>query len=270
MRASSIILCATFFIISTFFLIFPVHAQETLIDSFATPDTPQSLTVVHPSAIASFSAVGNSFNATIQSNLTRIRIPLLKVGAPTGNLSVYLYAHSETYGTNSTPTGAALIQSDSLNSSVLTGGFVWYDFNFSGYTLVLDTKYCFAVQIDSGIVNGTFYVQTRNKDATAHPGNYYTYNNTAWNPTITGADMGFYVYGDDLTPPTPTPAGEVLSESFIVAASVIMVVFIGVNLILIVELISNKLTSEEFIRIELAIIFLALLLLVLSGTVTQI
>ena len=93
-----------------------------------------------------------------------------------------------------------------------------------------------------------------------------------------GATVDFYLdfvtFGDGAEPtpppaPTPTPASTTISENFIVAASVVAIMFVVFNIVFIVQLMSNKITTEQFMRIEIGIMLLAIILLILSGVVVN-
>lgn len=92
-----------------------------------------------------------------------------------------------------------------------------------------------------------------------------------------GATVDFFVdfvtFGTGTEPqpsfPTPTPAGEILSEEFTNAAIVVATFFVFVNVILIVNLMSGQITTDQFTKLEIAIIFLAIFLLVFAGVVTN-
>ncbi len=102
--------------------------------------------------------VAQSF-AGVAGQLVRAQFYLRKVGSPTGNATVKLYAHSGTFGTSSIPTGATLVASTVLDVSTLTGSLADVDFYFEAaafYDLVGATNYCIAIEYTGG--DGSNYV----------------------------------------------------------------------------------------------------------------
>lgn len=131
-------------------------------------------------------------------NLDSAKFLLAKIGSPTGNLRVKIYAHSGTYGTSSVPTGAALATaSEVLDVTTLpaTAGITWFTFNFVGaerIALTPGTHYCVAIEYDgTGTGSDTPLVGYDNSSAT-HGGNRSTFNSTIWNAGTN--DLEFYVY----------------------------------------------------------------------------
>ena len=77
--------------------------------------------------------------------LTRAAFWLKKVGAPTGNITAKLYAHTGTYGVSSLP-GTLLATSNSVDVSTLPTSVGRVDFYFSGtYSLAAGTPYIVTV-----------------------------------------------------------------------------------------------------------------------------
>src|SRR5688500_6260723 len=86
---------------------------------------------------------GQSFTGD-GSTLNNVQFFQHKVNSPTGNAVVYIYAHSGTFGTSSTPTGSPLAVSDNVDVSTFPSSFGLITYNFSGankITLVNGTKY---------------------------------------------------------------------------------------------------------------------------------
>ena len=100
----------------------------------------------------------HSFAASA-GQLVRARFHLRKVGSPTGNATVKLYAHTGTFGTSSAPTGAQLVAATALDVSTLTGTLADVDFYFEAaefYDLLAATNYCIAIEYTGG--DGSNYV----------------------------------------------------------------------------------------------------------------
>jgi len=126
--------------------------------------------------------------------LVRVRFRLKKVGSPTGNITAKLYAHTGTYGTSSTPTGAVLATSAVIPATRLrTAGYDEFEFVFDGaqqYTLTASTYYAIAVAYTGDASN---YVQVDGVDTTGHGGNRSDYNTTVWTADATD-DLWFELY----------------------------------------------------------------------------
>ena len=139
--------------------------------------------------------VAQSFNASIARNINSAKFYLRKVGTPTGNIVVKLYAHSGTYGTSSVPTGAALATSDAIVASSLSTSYALVPFTFSTpYSLVLNTKYVISCVYENG--TETDLVQLGDDgDSPSHGGNECYYDGS-W-AYDAGYDVPFYVYVDD-------------------------------------------------------------------------
>lgn len=179
-----------FFIIFTFLTIPFVNATQLFIENkydVSNRDNSQSLNSVYPGNVG---ARGQTFTCNFTGNIESAIFSLAKVGNPTGNVEVRLYASSGTV-----PTGAVLASTDSLNVATLGAGFALYTFNFtSNYELQDGTEYCITIVLTSGVVNGANYVSV-GIDATApsHSGNAFLNNGAAW-AVSAGVDTIFYVY----------------------------------------------------------------------------
>jgi hypothetical protein len=115
------------------------------------------------------------------------------VGAPTGNATAVLYAHSGTFGTSSVPTGAALATSKSFDVSQLeTTNYALIDFEFDDqFALVAATNYVIAIEYTGGDVSN--YVDVGgDSSAPSHGGNESALNGS-W-AAASGIDLCFYVY----------------------------------------------------------------------------
>jgi len=103
--------------------------------------------------------VAQSFANATAGQLVRAQFYLRKVGSPTGNATVKLYAHSGTFGTSSVPTGATLVAATVLDVSTLTGSLADVDFYFEAaefYDMLGSTNYTIAIEYTGG--DGSNYV----------------------------------------------------------------------------------------------------------------
>jgi hypothetical protein len=92
-----------------------------------------------------------------------------------------------------------------------------------------------------------------------------------------GATVDFFIdwvtFGDGVEPtPTPIPipsAGEIVSDQFIAAATATATMFVIVNMILIIQLMSDRITAEQFTKAEVGILLLSIVLVIMAGVVTN-
>ena len=146
-----------------------VAAVSVAIGAFANDDSDQ--------------IVGNgTVNGTAQSFaasaglLSSITAKLSKLGAPTGNITAFLYAHSGTFGSSSVPTGAALATSDPIDiADIVAGADLLYKFQFTDeFTLVAATNYVFSIEFTGG--DGSNHLIVRYDAGAATAGNKSTLN----------------------------------------------------------------------------------------------
>jgi hypothetical protein len=173
--------------------------SDLTIDSYGTEndDVDYSLKGIHPSNDSDSSCLGQTFSPPHKFNLTSADFYLQKAGSPSGNAKVVLYAITGTHGTDATPSGSALAESDTLNVSSLTTSAALYTFNFSGYVLDPETNYAIVFQNPtSGTIDSSNYVKGNGDTSSAtHSGNAFRYNNGDWDTTYAAYDAVFYVYG---------------------------------------------------------------------------
>jgi hypothetical protein len=133
----------------------------------------------------------NGANDTL---LTKAVFKLKKTLLPTGNATAVLYAHTGTFGSSSTPTGAALATSDNFDVSTLDGTYRDVVFNFSGANLVsltASTNYCIAVEYTGG--DASNYIQVRGDSTGSHAGNQSDETASVWTAAA-AEDLHFEVY----------------------------------------------------------------------------
>lgn len=139
------------------------------------------------------SQAGESFTGDGRE-LRNIRVNLRRVGSPTGNAVVKVYAHSGTYGTSSIGTGSPLATSDNLDVSTITNAnnTTNYVIPFSGanrITLVQGTYYVFVIEFTGG--DASNYVRTfLDNTSPSYSGNYAYYNGS-WN-AVSGTDLAVF------------------------------------------------------------------------------
>lgn len=151
---------------------------------------------------------GATFTYTAQS-FTGIGLPIAqakfyikKVGTPTGNVTVDIFAHSGTYGTSSVATGAALATSDGVDVTTISTTISLVTFTFSGANqidLANGTNYVAALHFTGG--DGSSNKVNYGQDTTSptHGGNRVDWNGSVWS-AVSGADLCFYIYSNDITP----------------------------------------------------------------------
>ncbi len=152
---------------------------------------------------------GQSFTGD-GKNLSSVKFYLKKDGAPDGNMTAYLYAHTGTFGTSSEPTGDALATSNSLVANDLTTDYQLIEFTFgTPYLLDNGTKYvivlcCPDVSAANGVIMGI------DNTSPTHGGNasYYV---DSW-ASSSSWDVCFYVYGVEV-PTTSTSSTSSSSSS---------------------------------------------------------
>jgi hypothetical protein len=139
------------------------------------------------------SATGTAQSITGDGNdLTSVTLYLRKVGTPTGNAVVKLYAHQGVFGTDSRPTGVALATSKNLNVANLTTGYVLTKIDFDDsefYTLANGTKYCISIEYSGG--GAANRLEVGYDQGGSHGGNKSTYTGS-WAADGTD-DLCFYV-----------------------------------------------------------------------------
>lgn len=144
---------------------------------------------------------GQSFeNSSGLVDLEKISVYLKKVGSATGDMTLYLYEHSGTYGSSSVYTGTPLATSTSIDASELSSSYGLVDFVFPTYELAND-YYVWLLLYDNGGADD--YIQLGSDTSSpTHSGNicFGTIGGTV--QYRSGSDYIFYVYGDESFNPT--------------------------------------------------------------------
>lgn len=134
---------------------------------------------------------GQSFSVASAATLTSAQFYVKKTGTPTGNVLVYLYSHSGTYGVSSV-TGSLLATSDAVDVATFGTSYSLVTFTFTGaqqYAMTAGTKYLIVID-GTGLVATAFQIGDDITSPT-HSGNAW---DTADGPLAT-TDVVFYVYG---------------------------------------------------------------------------
>jgi len=132
-------------------------------------------------------------------HLTAVKFYLKKSGSPTGNLMAKVYSTTGTVGTDATPTGAALAESEAVDSSTVdSSDYELVTFNFIGsnqITLSASTDYFIDFEAHSANFDGSNYI-IGGVDITAptHAGNISYFVNGSW-LAESAYDTCFYLYG---------------------------------------------------------------------------
>lgn len=102
--------------------------------------------------------------------ITRVFFRLKKTGSPTGNITAKVYAHTGTFGSSGTPTGAALATSSNVDASKLTTSYAVTEFYFpTPFEAVAGTNYFVSVELSGG--DGSNNVQVEGDTTGSSPGN---------------------------------------------------------------------------------------------------
>jgi len=170
-----------------------------LIDSYSETNrnTAGIISAIHPSG-STWSAIGQALTITKDYILHSMKFYMQKLGSPTGGLKVRIYATSGTVGTSALPSGSALCESETFDSSTLTGSYVLYTINFVGINRILlkkDTSYAFSLEGYSATLSAGNYPQIgADSSSSTHSGNWFEYTTGAWAARATW-DLCFYLYG---------------------------------------------------------------------------
>lgn len=163
--------------------------ESTLEDSSADTGTDFQL------GNATITGQAQSWTATgFEHFITRVRMKLKKLGAPTGNITCHIKAHSGAFGSASIPTGASLAAATVLDSTLLTTAYVEYEFQFlTPFPTVASTNY--TVTLEKAVGDGSNHVLVEGLAASGtHAGNRSQEVSAVWTPTAAD-DIDFEVYG---------------------------------------------------------------------------
>ena len=128
--------------------------------------------------------------------LSRVGFYMKRIGSPNGNLTAVLYAHTGTFGTTGTPTGAALATSTARPSSDARPDFhdhLYFDFDKT-FTLVNGTNYCIAIVTDQTLDNANNVEVAWDTSTPTHVGSSATRATSGGAWTSGTPDLIFSVY----------------------------------------------------------------------------
>jgi len=192
-----------------------IHAtpDEGVIDSYPITSAAGGQQEFFPSATGFLSAQGQVFTVLggHDYKLTHTKFKLAKSGSPTGMIHSVLYEMTGTYGTTGKPTGEPLATSDDYDIETLGAEpGDWVTFTFSGdeqYVMEEGLHYAIACQNPtSGFISwNNFLCIADDPNTVAHDGNAFEYHDSGWY-SYDYYDQSFYVYGEVVASPTPTPS----------------------------------------------------------------
>lgn len=143
------------------------------------------------SSTLTYKKIGQSFVGN-GNELDSVKLFLDKIGSPTGDLIVSVYAHSGTFGTSSVPTGSALA-SVTVDASTVTSGSNTFDFTGANrITLSNGVYYCVVIDAISVGDNSNYIQVSTDGTSPTHSGNISVYT-TSWIASP-ATDLCFYVY----------------------------------------------------------------------------
>jgi len=152
----------------------------------------------HPTASSTErSARGQAFTAGSTFHAIQVKFYAKKIGSPTGNAFVRLYATTGTVGTDAKPTGAALASSAAFDVSTLTTSYALYTFTLTvPYNLSNGADYAVVFENPaSGTIDGSnIVVLGFDNTSPSHGGNQVFFHTSAWQAN-NSADAIFYIYG---------------------------------------------------------------------------
>lgn len=131
-------------------------------------------------------------NGVVPVFVTRAFFNIRKVGSPTGNLVVKIYAHSGTFGSSSIPTGAALATSVNVDGAKLTTVYQTVEFGFDTQVL-LSASTNYVVSVERAVIDASNYFEIEGLATSGtHVGNRSQLVTATWTPTA-GDDLNFRV-----------------------------------------------------------------------------
>jgi hypothetical protein len=132
-----------------------------------------------------------SFTPSESFSLTRIEVNLLKIGSPTFDITYYLYSDNAGSPGYVLATGIA-----TLDSSTLTGSYVYYGFNISGYSLISGTKYHHVLKSNT-LGDGSNCVQWGCNSSVTGQNINHSQDASTWLPDDTNAQFDYKNYITD-------------------------------------------------------------------------
>lgn len=173
-------------------------------------DTYVPIRALHPTALALYSAIGQSFSVNVGGCKLVSAVFNMSSYDINGILNAVLYAHSGVYGASSLPTGNPLAVSDDFYAAGIpqdntgAGASFWLTtFTFSGTQQIElpKGKYIIVLQAKSGNWSDAPLHKVNvgyDQVNSMHSGNACGYKSGAWAFYAT-EDFCFYVYGEQIT-----------------------------------------------------------------------
>lgn len=165
---------------------------QTLIESYDNTNYDANTTAYS----ANRQCVGQSFTVTTTCTLESVAFYIGRTNnTMSGNITVYVYAHTGTMGTSSVPTGSALATSDTKDISTISYSYNKDTFTFSGANKITLTagNYCAVISYPGG--DATHYMNVAyDNSSPSHAGNYFTSNNCSSWTANANRDFIFWVY----------------------------------------------------------------------------
>jgi hypothetical protein len=188
-----------------------VVTQQTSLFSRAANDTPIAYesykTINNQDNLVGTVWKGQSFTPSVSHYITKVRLPLLRVGNPAGNVTVGIRKTDA----NGLPTGSDLTTGSIPCANLIAAWSptTWYDINLTtAYKLEAGTKY--AIIISATSASSTNMVYYHVNTAGTYAGGQLVYssdNGTIWKTggNYAGWDVAFEEWGTAIDLPTLTP-----------------------------------------------------------------
>jgi hypothetical protein len=147
-------------------------------------------------------ATARAINFTAPSNINVVAVDLnfTKVGTPTDNITVGIYATTSSVN-GPIPTGSALANTTTiLNGASITGAVTWYTFAFASLALNSATTYAIVIG-RSGAVDVSNYYQLSTDDVNAS-GIRSDYNGSTWTCISSTFTPGFNLWANAVSTST--------------------------------------------------------------------
>lgn len=175
--------------------------MSTLIDSYSESNYTHGYVCTD---VGHIQVIGQTFTGIKDYKLTSAKFYLENWNSATGDVSILLYAHTGTFGTDGEPTGPLLATSDSIDVSTISSSYELVEFTFSGENeyVLEDASYCIAVYYNEGTYNANIDLAVGlavGFDITGSAeGNLFGFE-IDWFTNGT-YDTCFYVYGEPVGP----------------------------------------------------------------------
>jgi hypothetical protein len=143
-----------------------------------------------------FTALSQSFLSGTGWIVGGVCVKMIRLGAPTGSISIGIRAHTGTYGTSSEPTGTDLIATLNYDISAVNGlawERYWLPFT-ANYALSDDTLYTLVMDGSNISGDASNCIIWGLDDVDVHAGNIATFDGLTWS-TQSGSDFEFSLYG---------------------------------------------------------------------------